>query len=495
MPVGLAVSDVVSVGIILAPNAAPARNFGALLIIGSSAVIDVGERIREYATLAAVATDFGTAAPEYLAAQSFFSQSPQPTRVKIGRWAQTASNGVLKGAVLSAAGQATNLAALNLVTSGTFNVTIDGVLRALTGLNFSAASNLNAVASIINTALGANGTATWDGSRFRITSSTAGAASTVSYVTSPTGTDVSALTGLSQAAGAAVPVAGIAAETAVAGLTVLQNAQADWYACMFAPVTPLSDGTSQLVAAAIEGASPARTVGFTTQNAAAMDPASTTDLGYLLKAAGYSKTIVQYSSTNAYAIASFFGKALSPNFNGVRTTITMKFKQEPGVISETLSESQAVALRAKNINVFVAYQNSSAIVQEGTVAGGRFWDEVHGLDWLANAAQTDLWNTLYTTPTKIPQTDEGVHTLLTVFESTLSRGVDNGLIAPGQWNQEGFGQLKRGDPLPKGFYVYAPLVASQAQSDREARRAPLLQAAIKMAGAIHFVDCTISINR
>lgn len=495
MPLGLAVSDVVTVGIILAPSAAPARNFGALLIIGSSTVVDVSERIREYSTLAQVATDFGTTAPEYLAAQAFFSQSPQPNRVKIGRWAQTAAAGLLKGAPLSAALQATNLAALNLVTSGNLNFTIDGTLRALTGLNFSAAANLNAVATVINTALAANGSATFDGTRFRISSGTTGPTSSVTYATTPSGTDVSALTGLSAAAGASPPVGGLAAETAVQAITVLQNAQADWYAAMFAPLTPISDATILLVAAAVEGASPARTLGHTTQNVAALDSTITTDLGSSLRAAGYSKTVLQYSSTHAYAIAAFFGKALSPNFNGVRTTITMKFKTEPGVAAETPSESQAQALRNKNINVFVNYQNGSAIVQEGTVCSGRFWDEVHGLDWLANAAQTDLWNALYTNTTKISQTDEGVHTLLTVFEGTLARAVDNGLIAPGQWNQEGFGQLRRGDPLPKGFYVYAPLVATQAQSDREARRAPLLQAAIKMAGAIHFVDTTITINR
>lgn len=495
MPLGLAVSDVVSVGIILAPTAAPARNFGALLIIGSSSVIDTTERIREYTSLTGVANDFGTAAPEYLAAQAFFSQAPQPVRVKIGRWAQTATNGVLHGAVQTAAQAAVNLTALQAVTTGTLNFTIDGSLRALTGLNFAAAANMNAVASVVNAALSANGTCTWDGSRFHVRSSTTGTASTVTYGTTPSGTDVSALMGVSQAAGASAPVAGIAAETAVAGLNVLTNAQADWYASLWAPLTPIVDATALLIAASIEGQSPARTVGFTTQNAATLDPTSTTDLAYMAKASLYSKTVVQYSSSNAYAVASFFGKALSPNFNGSRTTLTMKFKQEPGTIAETLTESQAVALRAKNANVFVNYQNGSAIIQEGVVASGRFWDEVHGLDWLANAAQTDLWNLLYTSTTKIPQTDEGVHTLLTQFEATLSRAVVNGLIAPGLWNAEGFGQLQRGDPLPKGFYVYAPLVSTQAQSDREARKAPLLQAAIKMAGAIHSVDTTITINR
>jgi len=38
-------------------------------------------------------------------------------------------------------------------------------------------------------------------------------------------------------------------------------------------------------------------------------------------------------------------------------------------------------------------------------------------------------------------------------------------------------------------------VASQSQADREARKAPVIQCAIKLAGAVHFVDCIINVNR
>ena len=75
---GLSVSDVVNVQVNMTPLAVPLRNFGALCIAGSSTVIDVNERIRQYSTLDGVAVDFGSTAPEFLAADLFFSQSPQP---------------------------------------------------------------------------------------------------------------------------------------------------------------------------------------------------------------------------------------------------------------------------------------------------------------------------------------------------------------------------------------------------------------------------------
>jgi hypothetical protein len=49
--------------------------------------------------------------------------------------------------------------------------------------------------------------------------------------------------------------------------------------------------------------------------------------------------------------------------------------------------------------------------------------------------------------------------------------------------------------LPLGYYVYAPMVETQPQSIREQRIAPTIQAAVKLAGAVHFVNCQINVNR
>jgi hypothetical protein len=93
MAQGLPVSNVVNVDVIMAPTAATGRNFGALLILGTSTVIPVAERIRQYSSIEDIGTDFGTDAPEYAAATVFFSQSPKPTMVLIGRWAKTLASG------------------------------------------------------------------------------------------------------------------------------------------------------------------------------------------------------------------------------------------------------------------------------------------------------------------------------------------------------------------------------------------------------------------
>ncbi|EEN5923402.1 DUF3383 family protein [Salmonella enterica] len=209
----------------------------------------------------------------------------------------------------------------------------------------------------------------------------------------------------------------------------------------------------------------------------------------------YGRTFVQYSSSSKYAALSAFGRAFTVNFNGSNTTITLKFKQEPGITYETLTTDQAAALDAKKCNVFVYYQNDTAILQQGVMSSGDFFDERHGLDWLQNYVQTNLYNLLYTSTTKVPQTDAGVTRLLSNVEQSMDQSVTNGLVAAGVWNGGPIGQLDSGDTLTKGYYVYAQPISEQAQADREARKAPVIQVACKLAGAVHFADVQINVVR
>jgi hypothetical protein len=493
MSQGLPISDIVNVDIVMSPVAAGTRDFGALMIVGSSPVIDTQERYRPYSGIDAVANDFGTESPEYKAANLYLSQSPQPDELYIGRWAQTATAGLLRGAILNPTQQA--LSNFTPVTDGAFKISVDGTEQSVSGLDFGAVLNLNGVASEVNSVL-TGALMAWDAvnSRFVVTSDTTGATSAVSWATAPaSGTDVSTLLGLTQAQ-SAVPVPGIPAETLLDAVQALADMSNDWYGLQVA-ATGVTDDMYMEVAAYVEAASPSRIQGVTTQATAVLDPTVTTDIASRVKAALYKRTFTQYSSSSPYASASMLGRAFTVNFQGNNTTITLKFKQEPGVTAETLTTTQAAALAAKNCNVFVNYDNDTAIIQQGVMGNGFFFDEVHGTDWLQNDVQTAVYNLLFTSTTKIPQTDAGVNQIVTTIAGRLEQAVANGLVAPGVWNADGFGNLKRGDTLASGYYIYAPPIATQSQADREARKSPVIQCAIKLAGAIHSVDVIINVNR
>ena len=491
MTQGLNVGRLVSVTVNLAPLAAARRGFGTLLVAGDSNVIDGSERFRTYVDLESVAGDFGTSAPEYEAASLYFGQSPRPQQLMIGRWIRTATAAMLKGGILTTAEQA--LANWTAITSGSFKVTIDGTEKTVTGLNFSAVTNLNGVASAINAVL-TGGTVAWDGSRFTVTSATTGTASSVGYASAAaTGTDISGLLKLT-ASTALAPIPGYAAETPVEAVAVFANQSGMWYGLSFAASTMPTDDQLIAVGEFIEGASITRIFGVTETDTRVLDATYTDDLASRFKALGYKRTCVQYSP-NEFAICSLMGRAFSVNFAANRSTITLMYKQEPGVVAELLSETQAQTLKAKRCNVFVRYQNDTAIIQYGVMSGQAYFDEIHGLDWFADALQTAEYNLLYQSKTKIPQTDAGQNQLVTVAANVCQEAINNGLIAPGQWNADGFGQLERGDFLTEGFYIYTPPMASQDQSIREQRIAPPIQIALKLAGAIHEIDCIVDVNR
>ncbi|WP_448952132.1 DUF3383 domain-containing protein [Labrys neptuniae] len=498
MATGLNVSDVVNVTINLSPKAAGYRNFGALLIAGSSDVIDTNQRIRQYSDIDGIANDFGTTAPEYLAAAEFFSQVPKPNIGYVGRFVQTASVGLLRSAVLTPAQRL--LSNFTAITAGSFHISIDGTAHDTTGLNFSAATNLNGVAADIQAALDTvwpGVTVTWDANnnQFTIRSATTGPTSSVSYLSAAaSGTDISGLLGMRTGV-APVPVNGLAAETPLAFAQLMADKSSQWYGLTFATATPIAISDAVAVASYIEASSQSRIFGSTISTTDVLDPTNSNDLASQLKTLGYKRSFTQYSSSSPYAAVSLFGRAFTVDFNANKSTITLKFKQEPGVAAELLTETQAATLAAKNCNVFVAYNNDTAIIQEGVMANGYFFDEVHGTDWLQNRVQTDVWNLLYQSKTKIPQTDPGTHLIVTRIESSMDASVNNGLVAPGQWNADGFGQLAQGDTLTKGYYIYAPLVATQSQADREARKAVPIQVAAKLAGAVHFVGVAIDVNR
>lgn len=493
----LSISRLVNIQVNIAPAGAQSQNISTLLILGSSSVIDTVERYRSYSGITGVAADFGTTAPEYLAALLYFEQTPQPTTLQIGRWAQSAVAGLLRCAPLSATYSA--IAAWNAITAGSFEVSLDGTPHAISGLNFGAQTNLNGVASVITTAVNAassGATCVYDSvfNRFYITSGTTGASSLVGFISATgSGTDISAaMGGLSTSSGAYM-APGMLAETALAAATLFDtNYGQNWYALT---VCGAADSDHTAIAPFIEAATNKHIYGVSTQEGGVLSSVSTTDIAYLLQAAGYTRSIVQYSSSTPYSVCSLLGRILTVNYSANNTVITLMYKQEPGIVPENLNVTQINALEAKNANVFVSYNNNTAIIERGTVAAGEFLDTIIGVDWLALGMQTDLYNALYTSPTKIPQTDAGNNMLVNVMEARCHQGVVNGLLAPGLWTTAGFGSLNQGDFLPKGFYIYAPPIASQLPATRATRTSVTFQCAVKLAGAIHTINTIINVNR
>lgn len=496
---GLPVSRLINVTVVLTPTAAQAPNLNSCLIIGSSTVIDVAQRIREYSDIDEVAADFGTTAPEFLSAELFFGQVPQPNQLFIGRWAENATPGILYGGALTPTEQL--IATWDAIADGGFKIAINGGgVVSVTNLVFTGLANLNAVAAEITTRMGVAAvaaTCTWDAvnARFVFTTNAGGAGDTVAFLTAAASgdTDISALLKCTVGSAGVQQVNGIAAETPLQATVILDTQSQYWYLMTFADTSLTSD---QILAVAtyIQSANNKHIYGVSTTDPNVPISTSTTDIAYLLKQGNFTRVVTQYSA-NPYAVASLLGRAVTVNFNGNSTVITLMYKQEPSVIAENLNTEQANAIDAKNCNVFVNYNNGTAIIQYGKMSSGDYFDVIQDTDWLAYSIQTAVFNLLYTSSTKVPQTDAGNHLIANAIEASCAQAVANGTLAPGQWNANGFGQLKQGDFVTKGYYIYAPPIYLQSQADREARKSVPFQVAAKLAGAIHDVDVIVNVNR
>lgn len=495
-------ADFVNVAVNFTPNSVAFQNFGTLLIMGDSPVIDVNERIRQYTTNEEVAIDFASTTPEYQASTLFFSQSPKPAIVYIGRWAAVATSGMLRAATLTPIKAL--LSNFTSITNGSFHIAINGVQQDIAPLNFSAALNMNGVASIIQTALvakfAAGVTCVWNAARmqFVISSDTTGAVSSVSFGSTlaviGTTTDISTLLGLTSLAGASPLIVGSAAESALAGVQAMVNTSSKWYGLMDATTLPLSQADYIGIASYILAGARQRIFGTTIMNTNVLDPTQTADLGSVLQSLNNRKVFWIYSGYNPYAVATMFGRAFTVDFTANNSTITLAYKQAPGLQGENLNEQQFATLIGKGGNVNITVSNGAVMLWAGEMTNGYWLDEVQGVDWLQNQIQVDVFNLLYTSTTKIPQTDAGDNQIATGIAVGCEAGINNGFLAPGQWNADGFGQLQRGMQLPKGYYIYYPPIASQAENLRQARQSVPFQVAVKLAGAVQQVNVILNVN-
>ena len=397
--------------------------------------------------------------------------------------------------MLSASQQA--LSNFTGITNGSLSISIGGTVYQPSGLDFSGVTNLNGVASILQAAISAAASVTWDSvnNNFWVSSTLTGSTATISFATPPPGgTDISGTLQLT-AALAQYVVNGVNAETIEAGVNTLLSISNLWYGLQIATTTAIVDIDYLNVATIIEGQTLSHIMAVTTSESGALSTTSNSDLLSLLKGSAIRRCFGQYSSESPFASVSALGRAFTVNFNGSNTTLTLMFQQEPGVNIEYLTETQNSALLAKNGNVFVEYDNNTAILQKGTMADGTFFDVVHGTDWLQNAVQTALWNLFYTVGTKVPQTDAGVNREIVVCTQVMDGAVANGLCALNVWTGPPVGALQTGQFLSKGYYIYAPAIATQTQAARSARQSPVLQIAAKLAGAIQQVSVIISVNQ
>lgn len=194
-------------------------------------------------------------------------------------------------------------------------------------------------------------------------------------------------------------------------------------------------------------------------------------------------------------MAAYAGRALSTNFSGSNTTQTMHLKDLRTIQPDSeMTESLLAKCQAAGADIYASIQGLSKVFTSGA---NRFFDQVYNQLWFAGALEVAGFNVLAQSSTKLPQTEQGISILKAAYRSICEQAVANQYSAPGSWNSgDSFGDLN--DFLrnieERGYYIYSAPVADQLAADRAARKAPLIQIALKEAGAVHSSSVLVNIN-
>lgn len=194
--------------------------------------------------------------------------------------------------------------------------------------------------------------------------------------------------------------------------------------------------------------------------------------------------------------AAFASRGLSVNYAASNSAITMTYKDLTGVPVDTnISETILNQCEQYGTDVYCSIEGLPKVIS--CKQGGLYFDELTNQIWLRTSVQTAVANVLFTTRTKIPQTTQGINTLVNAVNGILNQGVINGVIAAGEWNSpDTFGVYEdfMRSIRTQGYYTYYVPLAEQSQEDREARKCPLINIAVKQAGAIEHANIIIYVE-
>ncbi|WOZ57481.1 tail sheath protein [Pseudomonas phage vB_PseuGesM_254] len=417
-------TDIIEINISRETTAVAQTNFNVPLFL--SAHTNFMERAREYTSIEAVATDFATTSPTYVAATRLFSQQIKPRTIVVGR-------------------RQVPTVTVNVTTvsnSATYTVTVNSLVVTYTtpSADATAASIAAGLATAYN-ATPVTGITLVDNLDGTITFT-----STIDWALTVT-------TNLAKSNGPSTESWGEAIEA-------VQRVNDTWYA-LTAETHKKEDILA--IAAVIEAK---KKIYGTSSSDSAIKTSATDDVMSELKSRSYMRTFLLFSETADadYPECAWIGYQLqeTPGSN------TWAFKVLSGPAVSRLNDTESGNVIRKNGNTYETVGGVNRTVQ-AKMAGGEWIDVMVFVDWLESRMRERIWFRLANSK-KIPYTQAGATIIETEVRAQLREGIRNGGLAD--------------SPAPR---VTVPDVLTIAPNLRAQRIFEGIEFEARLAGAIHFV--------
>ena len=447
---------------------------------------------RIYLNAEDVAADWGSNSVTTAMANNVFSQSPN---ILSGNGRLVIAK--LESAVSATSGDATtddisaNLANFQAVADGDIKIVVNGVDYDLTGLDFTGVTSLADIATIIQRQLKAVALVTATATTIQVKSLKVGATSTADIQQLVgSGTDLS-IASLFNIAALVITVGVDSSGETIVDAIARTSSSVSYTGIM--TNLDMEDAVLTTLASSIQA-----TDYILVHHLASKDDLA--GVATTIKDAAQDRTRLILNSTSVadanLTKAAEVGRAFSVNFAGSSTTQSMHLKTLTNVVGDANIDNTILAL-ADDAGVTV-YPSIDGRITKTLVSGANgFFDQVYNATWIKDGLEVAGFNHLAQTDTKVPQTEEGMIGLKSALSLVLEQSVTNGYIGAGNtWNGSTFGNPEdlRRLITDQGYYIFSLPISQQSQVDRDARKAPLIQIAIKEAGAIHSVTINVFIE-
>jgi hypothetical protein len=507
-------SDIITVTVVVQNPGVTAAGFGVPLIVSHSATW--AERVRSYANLSEVDDDFASTTPEYAAAQKIFQQEPTVPLIKIGRAALVPTqrygisvfavtlaavygltigyqNGTAQEASYTAAGATawtitTAYAQGYLVENDTgkhYICTIAGTSAGAVGPTGTGSAIVDGTVTWMYAGAGAVGVANNDAIVYNLMLDVNAFATPVLAITNSLQGSVAAKTLriLANAAGAFYDVRilnpllltnsqdhadpGIATD-----LAAIATETDDWYGLI-----TLFNSEALIAAAAAWVETDDKlyiAASCDTQIIQVVD-GSATDIAHDIKASGYHRTHVIYSSKpGQFVDAALMGRVFPFDPGGV------KFNQATltGPTPDTFTSTHKTNLVAKFAGWFYIFGGLNIVGGAGKAGSGRSLDITRDLDWFAARLSERIANLIISrAPKKIPYTNNGI----ALIEAQMRAQVQDG---------ERVGMISTDEPRT----VFVPKAEDVDDADKAARELNDCTIGFTLSGGIDKVNVNVQAN-
>ncbi len=443
----MALTDYVTINITSTAVGLTRAGFGTALFLSYQPAW--AERTRTYASLPDVAVDFTATnpGPAYRFAQAYFSQSPAPTALIIGRGALKPT----KTVQLSAINPTSNV-------SYTYRVHVKGTGFADTTVTFTSdASPLDSeyaagMVAALNAVPGKNYTASGAASPITITGNAVGDwfSIEVDDVNTQTTSETTADPGVAT------------------DLTAITAENPNWYMLG----TSFNSKLYGVAAAAyVESAGLKQYLALSNDTNTLATSTGTLDLLDQIKTNAYTRTLGMYHKNAAsFADAALMGKCLTFDPGAE----TWAFKNLAGIATFPMTGTHRANIVARNGNSYELVAGIN-ITFQGKNGDGGYTDTRRGLDWLQDDMQKAVFGTLAGN-SKIPYTDAGIGLIESQVRGSLKRAADRKII------------------VEESIVVTVPTAASVPSIDKTTRTLNNVKFSATLQGAVHKTIVTGVVN-